>query len=194
MEFEAQAAARGLELKNEVAGLLAELGSPRRMTLELGCGHGHFLSRYAQAHPEDICLGVDFSRDRIRRATRKQGRAGLGNLRFVYAEIREFLTVLPPEIAVSRVFVLYPDPWPQRRHHKYRLMNAEFLDKLAGRSETGCLLYFRTDSDNYFEETGGVVRLHDRWEIQPDHTWPYEYPTVFQERTGRSRSLVAFRR
>lgn len=194
MEFEARGAARRLELRSAVASLLSELGSPNELTLELGCGHGHFLSQYAADHPEETCVGIDFSRDRIRRATRKQGRAGLNNLRFVCGEIREFLSVLPPEPVVSRVFVLYPDPWPKRRHRKYRLMSEEFLDQLAVRSEPGCQLYFRTDSDDYFEKTGALVSLHDRWETRFDHKWSYEYSTVFQERTGRSRSLVAFRR
>jgi tRNA (guanine-N7-)-methyltransferase len=194
IEFEALGAARRLELKREVAGLLDELGSPGKLTLELGCGHGHFLSRYAEDHPAETCFGVDFSRDRIRRAARKQGRAGLDKLRFVYGEIREYLAVLPPGLSVSRVFVLYPDPWPKRRHHKYRLMNEGFLDQLADRSEPGCQLYFRTDSDDYFEKTGALISVHKQWEMRPDHKWSYEYSTVFQERTGRSRSLVAIRR
>lgn len=193
VEFEAQGATRRLELRSEVAVLLTELGQPRRLTLELGCGHGHFLSRYAADHPGETCLGVDFSRDRIRRATRKQTRAELGNLRFVHGEIREFLTVLPAELTVSRVFVLFPDPWPKRRHHKYRLMGEEFLSQLAERSERECQLYFRTDSDDYFEKTEAVISKHKQWELRSDHEWPCDYPTVFQERTGRGRSLAAFR-
>ncbi|MBQ8445047.1 MAG: methyltransferase domain-containing protein, partial [Opitutales bacterium] len=67
----------------------------RGLTLEIGCGHGHFLAAYAQAFPQEFCLGLDLISKRIERANRKRELAGLTNLAFFKAEATERLLALP---------------------------------------------------------------------------------------------------
>jgi tRNA (guanine-N7-)-methyltransferase len=105
------------------------------VVLEIGCGHGHFLTAYAAAHPEKFCVGFDIEIDRIERAGRKRRRAELEkNLAFVRAEATEFFAALPAHARFSEVFVLFPDPWPKRRHHKNRMIRPESLSALAARA------------------------------------------------------------
>jgi len=107
-------------------------GAHERVVLEIGCGHGHFLTAYAAAHPRAFCVGFDIELDRITRAGRKRKRAELEkNLAFVRAEASEFFAALPEHARFSDVFVLFPDPWPKRRHHKNRMIRAEILSALA---------------------------------------------------------------
>ena len=80
------------------------------------CGHGHFLSAYAAAHPKTYCLGVDLVTQRIERANRKQTRLALQNLAFLKADVVETLASLPPYVQLAGIFVLFPDPWPKTRH------------------------------------------------------------------------------
>jgi tRNA (guanine-N7-)-methyltransferase len=157
---------------------------------EVGCGHGHFLTAYARTHPEDLCVGVDIVRDRIERAARKASRARLPQLHFLIAEAHDFLSMLPAGAEFSSVYVLFPDPWPKRRHHKNRLMQAAFLEKLAERAGERTRLYFRTDFAPYFAEVAAIVRAHSRWE-SIDEPWPFEAETVFQARAATYFSLVA---
>lgn len=110
---------------------------PTEITLEIGCGHGHFLNAYAQAHPDEHCLGLDLLADRIARAQKKARRAGLTNLAFFHAEARLLLEALPAPVRLGRIFILFPDPWPKRRHHKNRIMQPEFLQTLATRAGQG---------------------------------------------------------
>ena len=121
-------------LRAEVAGLLPPRGP---FVWEIGCGHGHFLAAYAEAHPAECCIGIDINLDRVRRATRKRDRAGLDRLHFLRAEARLFLEVLPPGAGVSAIYMLFPDPWPKKRHHKYRLLQADFLHEVAQRAGQG---------------------------------------------------------
>ncbi len=179
------------------ADLAAELGAlwpgwPQGITLEIGCGHGHFLTAYAQAHPQEYCLGLDLLEDRIRRARRKAHRAGLKNLSFVQADARLLLDTLPDGVHFNRAFVLFPDPWPKRRHHKHRLMQTAFLDVLAQRAGRGARLYFRTDYEPYFRDALADLRASSTWALA-DEPWPFEFETVFQSRADSHHSCIARR-
>ena len=159
-------------------------------TLEIGCGHGHFLTAYSAARPNEICLGLDVIAERIARANRKKHRADLDRLHFVHASAEDFLAVLPAGPKLSAVFVLFPDPWPKRRHHKNRIMQSGFLETLAAHALPETRLYFRTDDSDYFRATISVIRGHPRWQIL-EELWPFEHETVFQQRASAYQSLVA---
>ncbi len=161
------------------------------ITLEVGCGHGHFLTAYAGAHRHKTCIGIDLATERIDRAERKRSRSGVPTLHFIQAEARFFLETLPERFHLDEVFVLFPDPWPKLRHNKHRLLQRSFLTRLAERSRVGCPLYFRTDYLPYAEVAEEELREAPEWELTPDEPWPFEFVTVFQERAEAYRSLVA---
>jgi tRNA (guanine-N7-)-methyltransferase len=172
---------------------LAEiLAPPSTFVLEVGCGHGHFLSAYAQAHPEKLCIGIDIVGERVERALRKRDRAKLDNLFFVRAEARLFLETLPAEATFSDLFILFPDPWPKLRHRKHRILQPEFLSAAAQRTTEGSQLYFRTDSIAYFEYAQRALTQHPNWRLSKDE-WPFEFCTVFQSRSASFDSLIARR-
>ncbi|MDX2185683.1 MAG: methyltransferase domain-containing protein [Opitutaceae bacterium] len=187
-DFLARRDARRSALREELATRLAGVGE---CTLEIGCGHGHFLTAYAAAHPEEICLGIDIILDRLERAERKRTRAGLEQLQFIRAEAGEFLDALPAEIRWHRIFVLFPDPWPKRRHHKNRLIQPEFLSALARRATPDARLCFRTDHAPYFADSLLTVHEHPDWEVAEGEAWPFEHETVFQSRAAGYQSWIA---
>jgi tRNA (guanine-N7-)-methyltransferase len=171
------------------------------LAIELGCGHGHYLTAYAGARPEEFCIGLDLLADRIARAERKAKRAGLTNLAFVQAEASLFLSALaawPQRAPVRRIFVLFSDPWPKRRHWKHRVMQTELLDTLANLTETGASVHFRTDHPGYFTYAREVVAAHGAWGLAPQEEapWPFEYVSVFEERAlaGVPQSFTALRK
>jgi tRNA (guanine-N7-)-methyltransferase len=174
---------------------LLEFISPgSRFVWEVGCGHGHFLAAYAAAHPHERCIGIDIASERIARADRKRERARLANLHFVLAGADDFLAMAPEGSRFSAIFILFPDPWPKRRHHKNRVMNPEFLSAAAAMAGKGAALYFRTDHEAYYRDAAAVVRAHPDWEESDAVALPFEEPTVFQKRAERHFTLVAVRR
>ncbi len=179
------------------AALHAELGTllPRPIAIvwEVGCGHGHFLARYATEFPRKNCFGVDLSSERIGRARRKSERARLPNCHFLRAEAREFLHALPAGVTFEEIWVLFPDPWPKKRHHKNRVLQPEFFDAIAGRAREGTSLYFRTDHDEYYHEVVAFLAALQTWRLAPAADWPLEHETVFQARADNYHSLVAVR-
>jgi len=162
--------------------------------LEIGCGHGHFLSAFAAAHPGDFCVGVDLLSKRLERARRKRDRAGLANLDFLKADALEALEAWPAEARLSLVFLLYPDPWPKTRHHKNRIVGAPLLDRLAALTAAGALLCFRTDHEDYHRWALAKIAAHPAWQILDGAPWPFEHETIFSQRTGARRDIMAARR
>jgi tRNA (guanine-N7-)-methyltransferase len=161
---------------------------------EVGCGHGHFLAAYAAAHPEMQCIGIDISSDRISRANRKRERARLSNLQFILAEADDFLAVMPEGSRFSAIYILFPDPWPKRRHHKNRVLKESLLTAAASAARKGTLLCFRTDHEGYFRDAESAIRAHAEWKISDSTALPFEEPTVFQKRAASHFTLVAARR
>jgi tRNA (guanine-N7-)-methyltransferase len=178
------------ELRRSVAELI---GPTTRFVWEVGSGHGHFLTAYAKAHPKETCIGIDITSDRIVRADRKRQRASLANLHFVRADAEDFLAVMPARAQFSSIFILFPDPWPKRRHHKNRVVKPEFLADMAKRSQTGANLYFRTDHEPYFRAVVALLCAHPSWSQSATPDWPFDEATVFQKRADRHFSLVATR-
>jgi len=187
-------ARRAANVSRLAASLAETLAGRTTITFELGCGHGHWLAAYAAAHPAEFCVGIDLITHRVERSVRKQTLGRLDNVLFLKAEATEFLEALPATVVLGKVFILYPDPWPKKKHHKNRFINATSLDLLAARSAAGARLHFRTDNADYFQWTHEHLAAHARWELRPDETWPFEQKTFFEERMKDRRDVFADRR
>jgi tRNA (guanine-N7-)-methyltransferase len=116
--------------------------------VDLGCGDGSFLAAAAQQNPHANFLGIERLQKRVRSAARKT--AALGNARVMRADSLIVLrNLLPPE-SVETFYLLFPDPWPKRRHHRRRLVSGDFFSAIwlalipAGR------LLIATDHTGYF--------------------------------------------
>lgn len=170
------------------ANIPADVGP---ITWEVGSGHGHFLTKYAELNPGRFFVGIDILSDRLRKAERKQTVAGVSNLRFLKAEAGEFLECLPAGVRISEVLILFPDPWPKKRHHKNRLIQSEFLGALAARMTLGGRLYFRTDHVPYLDWARERISAHPGWTLISTDPWILEEKTVFRERAPSYGSLAA---
>jgi tRNA (guanine-N7-)-methyltransferase len=139
-------------------------------------------------------VAIDIIRERLERARRKTERAGIRNVSWVLAEAEEFLTALPDGFRINhRIFILFPDPWPKRRHWKNRLIQPGFLDRLAACAAPGTRLCFRTDHAPYFAAAVAMLKAHGAWSVQSPDQWPFEQRTVFEARAAMFESIVADR-
>jgi len=175
----------------EAARVLPRHGGP--CTLEIGCGHGHFLADYAEANPEREFIGIDLIGRRLGRANTKADKRGLRNVTFLKAEGVELLESAPPELVFNQIFMIFPDPWPKKRHYRRRLVQNRFLTLLAARSGPGARFYFRTDFEPYFAWTEEKIGGHPDWVLRPGEEWPFESESYFQRILGAHQSLVAER-
>jgi tRNA (guanine-N7-)-methyltransferase len=187
----AKQAARKAEL---VKMCRADLAGVDRMLFEAGCGHGHWLTDYAEANPGTICAGIDLISWRVRKGDEKKAKRGLQNLHFYKAELSEFLGALPAAIRFDRTVLLFPDPWPKAKHHRRRMVQPSFLDEVARRTDREGEFCFRSDDRPYFDWTVEHLSEHPEWEIDESAQWPYESETYFQSLMNEYHSVVAKRK
>ena len=161
------------------------------LTLEIGCGHGHWLTAYSESNPNEPCIGIDLITKRIEKSNRKRERLDLPYLFFFKTEAKEFLENLPDSLILKRTVLLFPDPWPKKRHHKRRLIQRPFLDLLAARSVLNAELCFRTDHQDYFSWAVDQVNCIDSWRIDYKATWPFEHETFFQNILPEYQNFIA---
>ena len=117
---------------------------------DLGCGDGLFLSQFAQLHPEKNFLGVEKLARRVAKACRKS--AHLENVRVLNVESAYAVRYLLPEASVEAFYLLFPDPWPKRRHHRRRIVTHQFLDSIHRALAEDGVFRIATDQRDYFEQ------------------------------------------
>jgi tRNA (guanine-N7-)-methyltransferase len=152
----------------------------RPVELDLGAGDGGFSLAYAALHPEINLLAVERLLGRVRKIERRALRAGQKNLRVLRLEFSYAVRYLLPPESISVAHILFPDPWPKRRHWPRRLVQGKFVRDLARTLRPGGELRFTTDHDPYFEtaqeavaEAGGLKRVEE-WD------WSRDPKTDFQ--------------
>jgi tRNA (guanine-N7-)-methyltransferase len=133
------------------------------LEVELGSGDGTFITQYAQRRPDRNFLGVERLLGRLRKIDRKGLRASLSNLRLIRIEAAYLLEYLLPPESVEALHVYFPDPWPKRKHHKNRLVNARFTELAAHALTPGGRVYLRTDDRDYFEQMTAVFTASGRF-------------------------------
>jgi tRNA (guanine-N7-)-methyltransferase len=185
----------------------AVFGNDRPVELEIGCGKGLFLRNAAAAHPDVNWFGLERSSKHLRRAIDRVVKAGLDNVRFVKALAEEFLDEWAPDGGLRAVHILYPDPWPKKRHHRRRLLGRErggaTVRSLARVIAPGGSLSVATDHTGYaevIEETVGACPEFERMDhfhsqtLLPDPDAPI---TEFERKyraEGRPHHLFSWRR
>jgi len=126
------------------------------LEVELGSGDGSFLVNYAKHRPDRNFLGVERLLGRLRKLDRKGRRAGLTNLRGIRIESAYLVEYLLPPGSVAALHIYFPDPWPKRKHRKFRLINERFAVIAHQVLATGGVVYLRTDDQDYFTQMRSV--------------------------------------
>lgn len=129
---------------------LAQLfGREAPVGLEVGFGMGQALVDWARERPDWNLLGIEVYQPGIGSALLGLQREELGNVRIVEAPAEQVLEDNIPPASLAEVRVFFPDPWPKKRHHKRRLVNAAFADLVASRLRPGGLMWVATDWEPY---------------------------------------------
>jgi tRNA (guanine-N7-)-methyltransferase len=141
----------GLDLDGPIdLGVL--FGREATRVAEIGFGNGDHLLALAQAHPEQDFLGIEVHRPGVGRLLLRLEERGLSNVRVIRHDAVEVLERYLPGPCLDEILVLFPDPWPKKRHHKRRLIQPAFVGILAERLKSGGTARLATDWAPYAEE------------------------------------------
>lgn len=165
--------------------------------LELGCGHGHFLTALAARHKETgvkrSYVGVDKKSERLQKGRQKSQRAGV-EIFWTRGSVEDVLELWPQGRTIREVFVLFPDPWPKSKQLKHRFMNAELLESISTKVAAGGLFHFRSDAFDYCDDVRALLAANKAWRLDDEAKWPEGLPaTVFEGHHPVFGSLIAVR-
>jgi len=170
--------------------------------LEIGFGGGEHLLAGAHADPACGFIGVEPFVNGMARVMAAVGKEPLDNLR-VYDDDATALLDWLPAASVQRVDLLYPDPWPKRKHWKRRFVSERNLDRIARVLASGGTFRFASDIDTYVNWTLFRARHHPLFEWtaaeaadweQPFEGWPGTRYEAKALREGRRPAYLTFRR
>jgi len=140
-------------------------GAPSDLRLEVGFGGGEHLAADAFSHPERGYFGCEPFVNGVAKLMAQIDAQSLGNIRVHPGDAGELIDALPAS-CLSGVCILYPDPWPKRRHKERRFVSDRMLGRLARVMRSGAELRFASDIDDYVGWTlARILR-------SPDFIWP----------------------
>jgi tRNA (guanine-N7-)-methyltransferase len=161
---------------------------PRDAAIEvdLGCGDGAYLTALAQQNPDRNFLGIERLRGRVNSACRKILNADLPNARILCVEIRYAVMHLLPAQSVEAFHLMFPDPWPKRRHSSRRLVTNDFLASVHHALIPRGTLQIATDQSDYFREIERLAAQSPHFTVISDPHHPAAMST-FEKRFSESR-------
>jgi len=133
----------------QVLDLPEIFGNDRPVFLEIGFGNGETLAQMAARHPEHNYLGVEVHGPGVGHLLLAGARLDLGNLRLLRQDAVDLLDSGLAPASLTGVYLLFPDPWPKKRHHKRRILNADFVARVARVLRPGGFFHTATDWEPY---------------------------------------------
>ena len=172
-------------------------GREAPVIVEIGSGVGEATATLAAARPSYDIVALEVWRPGVAHTLGLLAEAGAANVRLLSVDAVWCLEQLFAPGEVEELWTFFPDPWPKKRHHKRRLVNAEFAALVASRLRVGGVWRLATDWGDYAAQMrtvldaeptldGGVV---PRWEDRP--------VTKFERKgvaAGRTITDLAYRR
>lgn len=126
--------------------------------LEIGSGKGKFLLEIAESRPDRDFLAVERAGKYHKLCCDRAARRGIENVRLLRTTAEDLLFRLLRDASLANLFVLFPDPWPKKRHHKRRLVKPEIVAAMNRVLAPGGRLLVKTDHEDYAEVISEVLR------------------------------------
>ena len=143
-----------------------------QLWLEIGFGGGEHVSAQAKANPDAGIMASEVFIEGIAKCLSDIDEMALKNVRLWDEDARELVDLLP-DACLDRVFILFPDPWPKKRHQKRRIIQPDFLTALRRVMKPGARLRFATDVRSYADEALSIFLAADgyNWLAETADDW-----------------------
>ena len=171
---------------------VAELfGRSAPLHVDLGCGDGSFLCEMARQFPKRNFLGIERLTKRVEKVRCKAEK--IENVRVLRADTLFAVRYLLPKNSVETFYLLFPDPWPKRRHQFRRTFTRDFLDAVAEALDKHGVLRVATDQPDYFHQIERVSRAHRQFQVLPRSPDDAVLPVTKFEKKFRDQGAPIYR-
>lgn len=141
-----------IPFQQEALNLNTIFGRCAPKILEIGSGMGETTATIAQQSPDNDYLAIEVHTPGIGSLLKLIDLQGLSNLRIIQYDAVTVLNLMIEKESLDGVHIFFPDPWPKKRHHKRRLIQATFVTLLCERIKSGGYLHIATDWQDYAEQ------------------------------------------
>lgn len=174
---------------------------PSEVWLEIGFGGGEHLLAQLTKNPSIAMIGCEPFMNGVAKLVSQLSPEDYPRVRLWHDDVRHLLTHIPPAF-FSRVFILFPDPWPKLRHRPRRLIQRDFIATLLVSLKEDALLYVASDDVSYVEQIQEVLYPHpaltlregppsadpSTWSSRPEG-WP---PTRYEQKALQQGKKCAY--
>jgi len=129
--------------------LLSNIAVNMLLEIEIGCGNGHFLHRYAEEKELSYLIGVELKKKRCLKALKKIQTYKLSNAAIIQGKAEELIEKLPAG-SVDKFHIYFPDPWPKTKHRRRRFLRMTNLENLSRTLKPGGEILFCSDIYDYY--------------------------------------------
>lgn len=150
----------GIDYMPEVLDLPKTFGRQESLkVLEIGFGMGETTATIAEGMPERDFLGVEVHTPGVGGLLKLIGEKSLSNVRIIQHDVVDVLNHMIADASLDGVHIFFPDPWHKKRHHKRRLIQAEFVKLLCAKLKAGGYLHVATDWQEYAEWVMDILKV-----------------------------------
>lgn len=132
--------------------------------LEIGFGMGHSLAHMAKLHPENNYIGIEVHRPGVGALLKLIEENNLTNIRIFNADALEVLQNAIPPNSLAGIYLFFPDPWHKKRHRKRRIVQPEFVAKVANHLTQEGIFHLATDWEDYAQHMMDVLSASEQFE------------------------------
>ncbi|MCH7815831.1 MAG: tRNA (guanosine(46)-N7)-methyltransferase TrmB [Proteobacteria bacterium] len=160
-----------------------------KLIVEIGFGMGDSLLHMARQDPASNFIGIDVHRPGVGKLLQGIAAHELGNLKIICHDAKEVMQHCFCAQSIDRLLILFPDPWPKKRHHKRRLVQSDFIALITKKLKAGAEVHLATDWQAYAEQMMEVMEATDELTNQMGSAqyWqePHRPQTKFERRGMR---------
>lgn len=168
----------GIDFSKTTLDLDREFQRAAPKVLEIGSGMGETTLDLAGRYPENDYLAVEVHRPGAGSLIRNAVNLNIHNIRIICHDVVEVLQYQLPENCLDQVLILFPDPWPKKKHHKRRLVSPEFLGLLKPALKMNARLFLATDWEDLAthmldicDRDPGLINLAGTGNFSPRPAW-----------------------
>lgn len=163
------------------------LSNDNKISFEIGSGNGDFIIHQAQTNPDKIFIASDVFKQGVLQILKKADKLKLTNFYFFFGDARALLD--ENKFLLSDVYVLFPDPWPKKRHHKRRIISQKFLNFIHSKLHTNGTLHIATDHLSYQDWINETLDNQDIFEVSSsDYTKTLNFNTKYFTKSLKNNS------
>ena len=142
-----------------------KLNLKKKLLLEIGIGMGENLIYLSKKNVEKNIIGVDPFKNGMVNVSDYCMNNNIKNIYLYPFVFQKFLNKFK-KFRFNTIYILFPDPWPKKRHHKRRIVNERFLRQIFKILKTNGKVFFSTDNCNYFKNVKTILQKFTKIKIK----------------------------